>query len=85
MLVLAIGRADAMRAWFGAQPLLAHESCHSLAPAVLPFGSQHRMNARTAIDLAVLQEDLLDIGTQTGTFSRVLARLSTCPGIIATL
>jgi len=53
MLMLAIGRADAMRASFGAEPLLAHQSCHPLTPAMLAFGSQRRMNARAAIHLAV--------------------------------
>ncbi len=43
------------------------------------------MNARAAIDLTILQEDLLDSGTQTGIFSAMLARLSAFPGIIATL
>src|SRR5258708_19582048 len=43
------------------------------------------MNARAAIDLTMLQEDLLDVGAQTGIFSAMLARLSAFPGIIATL
>ena len=43
------------------------------------------MNARTAVDLAMLQEDLLDVGTQAGIFSAMLARLSDFPGIIAAL
>src|SRR5690242_19121816 len=43
------------------------------------------MNARAAIDLAMLQEDLLDVGAQTGICSALLARLSALPGIITTL
>ena len=43
------------------------------------------MNARAAIDLAVLQKDLLDVGTQAGIFSAMLARLAVFPGIIAAL
>ena len=53
MLVPVIGGADAMCASFRAQALLAHESCHPLAPAVLPFGSQRGLNAWAAIHLAV--------------------------------
>ena len=85
MLVLAISRAGAMQACFGTQAVFPHESCHSLAPAVPSFGSQGCMNARTAIDLTMLQKDLLDIGRQTGIFSAMLARLSAFPGKIATL
>jgi hypothetical protein len=33
----------------------------------------------------MFQEDLLDVGRQTGIFSAMLARLSAFPGIIATL
>jgi hypothetical protein len=33
----------------------------------------------------MIQEDLLDSGAQTGIFSAMLARLSSAPGIIATL
>jgi hypothetical protein len=43
------------------------------------------MNARATIDLAMLQEDLLDIGTQAGIFSAMLARLAAFPGIVAAL
>ena len=43
------------------------------------------MNARAAIDLAILQEDLLDVGAQKGIFSAMLTWLSAFPGIIATL
>src|SRR5262245_29713871 len=53
MLMMAIGGAGAMGAWFGTQSTLTHESCHSLAPALLAFGSQRCMNARAAIYLAV--------------------------------
>ena len=53
MLVLAAGGAGAMLAWFRTQPLLMHESCHPLAPAWIPFGSQSGMNAQTAIHLTV--------------------------------
>ena len=43
------------------------------------------MNAWAAIHLTMLQKDLLDVSTQTGIFSAMLARLSAFPGIIATL
>jgi hypothetical protein len=43
------------------------------------------MNTRAAIDLTMLQEALLDVGAQTSIFSAMRARLSTFPGIIATL
>ena len=43
------------------------------------------MNARAAIHLAMLQENLLDGGTQAGIFSAMLARLAAFPGIIAAL
>ena len=43
------------------------------------------MNARAVIDLAMLQEALLDVGAQTGIFSAMLDRLSAFPGIIVTL
>jgi hypothetical protein len=50
------------------------------------------MNARAAIDLAMLQEELLDLSTQAGIFSAMLAWLSAmlawlsaAPGIIAAL
>ena len=43
------------------------------------------MNARAAIDLTMLQEDLLDVGGQAGIFSAMLARLSANPCILATL
>ena len=41
------------------------------------------MNAGTAIDLAVFQEKLLDVGGKAGIFSAMLARLAAFPGIIA--
>ena len=41
------------------------------------------MNARAAVDLAVLQEDLLDDGFEPGIFSLVLAHFPLAPGIIA--
>jgi len=43
------------------------------------------MNARAALDLAMRKVDLLDVGTQAGIFSAMLARLPAFPGIIATL
>ena len=43
------------------------------------------MNAGAAIDLAMLQENLLDLGGEFGIFSAMLARLSAFPGIIAAL
>src|SRR5205085_4664606 len=44
---------------------------------------EHRVNARTPVDLAVLQEDLLDLGFEPGIFSLVLAHFPLAPGIIA--
>lgn len=43
------------------------------------------MKVGAAIDLAMLQEELLDISTQAGIFSAMLARLAAFPGIIAAL
>ncbi len=43
------------------------------------------MNAWTAIDLAVFQEQLLNFGGEMGIFSTMLGRLSVFPGILATL
>jgi hypothetical protein len=43
------------------------------------------MNAWAAVDLAMVQKDLLDFGGQAGIFSAMLARLSVLPGIITAL
>src|SRR6266516_140903 len=53
LLVLAVGRSGAMPAWLRTQSTLAHEPGHTLAPAVLPFGLQHCVNAWTAVDLPI--------------------------------
>ena len=41
-----------------------------------PTRLEHGMNAGTAIDLAVFQEKLLDVGGKAGIFSAMLARLA---------
>ena len=41
------------------------------------------MHAWTAIDLAMVQEDLLDVGGQSGIFSALLAWFAVFPGILA--
>src|SRR6266516_2406170 len=43
------------------------------------------MDARTPIDLAMVQKNLLDFGCKLGIFSTVLGSLPTFPGIIAAL
>jgi hypothetical protein len=43
------------------------------------------MNPWAAIQLAMLQKKLLDLGCDAGIFSAMLARLSVLPSIIATL
>src|SRR2546430_10858092 len=50
-----------------------------------PLCFQHRVNAWAAIDLTILQENLLDLSAEAGIFSAMLARLAASPGIIATL
>ena len=49
-----------------------------------PAGFEHRVNAWTPVDLALLQENLLDLGCKFGIFSAMLARRAASPGIIAT-
>jgi hypothetical protein len=41
------------------------------------------VNARAPLDLAMVQEDLLDVGAQSGSFSALLANLPASPGILA--
>ena len=49
-----------------------------------PAGFEHGVNAWTAVDLAMLQKNLLDVGCELGIFSAMLARRAASPGIIAT-
>ena len=46
---------------------------------------KHRMNAWTPIDLAVIQEDLLNFGGEPGIFSAMLGSFPIFPAVIATL
>jgi hypothetical protein len=46
----------------GRQAQLLHQPHHAFAGAMHPASFEHRMNARTPVDLTVLQEDLLDLG-----------------------
>ena len=48
-------------------------------------GLKHRVNARTPIDLAMIQKDLLNFGCKLGIFSAMSGSLPAFPGIIATL
>ncbi len=49
-----------------------------------PAGFEHGVNAWTAVDLAMRQKNLLDVGCELGIFSAMLARRAASPGIIAT-
>lgn len=46
---------------------------------------EHGMNARTAVDPPMVEENLLDQSGKLGIFSAMLARLTVLPGIIAAL
>jgi hypothetical protein len=50
-----------------------------------PTNFEHGVNAWTAVDLAVFQENLLDCGGKLGIFWAMLGNLPVFPGIIATL
>src|SRR5437867_974680 len=50
-----------------------------------PTSFEHRVNAWTAVDLAMVQENLLDFGCKLGIFSAMLAHRAVFPGIIAAL
>ena len=67
------------------KPRGSHQAHDALASTLDAARFQQGMNARAAIDLVMLQEDLLDVGAQTGIFSAMLARLSAAPSIIAAL
>ena len=68
----------------GTDPQLLHESHHALARALRTRElSAPRECADCRAELAVLQEDLLDLGFEPGIFSLVLARFPLAPGVIA--
>ena len=69
----------------GGQTELLHQAHDALARTRDAARFEYGMNAWAAIHLAMLQENLLNVGTQAGIFSAMLARLSAAPGVIAAL
>src|SRR5205807_10217618 len=64
-------------------PQRLHQPHDPLPPAGDPSGLECGMNPRTAVDLAVLLKNLLNLGSDPGIFSLMCADWTLAPGVIA--
>src|SRR5579875_2353985 len=82
---IALRRGLARALHLRAEAQLLHEPQHALARGLDPTLLQDRVDTWTAIHLAIILVDLLDVGSEPGIFSRVPGSFPMLPGIIATL